>query len=194
MSIRVKEVLKTRKYKAGYEVRTEIWLLGGEIAPEETEIKSAYTLSGDYIGSPKEGHYLVVKRGIKPEKANKNHGVCSIGFCETDKKWYGWSHRSICGFGIGSTCKMGDCGFVPKNREEFIKDLEIWYTSELYENMKIIQYDDKVVIEYNLDPKSLLKSNSEYYYSDVEFGRGEWTAETLEDARQMAIDFAGGVS
>lgn len=27
-----------------------------------------------------------------------------------------------------------------------------------------------------------------------EWGRGEWKAETLEDAKQMAIDFAHGVS
>ena len=26
------------------------------------------------------------------------------------------------------------------------------------------------------------------------YGKGEWEAKTLEDAKQMAIDFAGGVS
>lgn len=31
-------------------------------------------------------------------------------------------------------------------------------------------------------------------YPLEEWGRGEWTAETLEDAKQMAIDFAEGVS
>jgi hypothetical protein len=43
----------------------------------------------------------VQKRGIKPELADTDHSVCSIGFCERDQKWYGWSHRGICGFGIG---------------------------------------------------------------------------------------------
>ena len=63
------------------------------------------------------------------------HGV---GFSPKDKKWYGWSHRAIFGFKIGSTCNKGDCH---------------WTT----------------------DKKS-------------------WTAKTMEDAKQMAIDFNRGVS
>ena len=31
------------------------------------------------------------------------------------------------------------------------------------------------------------------YFPDT-WGKGEWIAETLEDAKQMAIDFANGVS
>lgn len=34
--------------------------------------------------------------------------------------------------------------------------------------------------------------DSEYQY--IKCGRGEWTAKTLKDAKQMAIDFAEGVS
>ena len=63
------------------------------------------------------------------------HGV---GFSPKDKKWYGWSHRAIYGFEIGSTCKKGDCHYTPK--------------------------------------------------------QGEWTAKTMEDAKQMAVDFNKGVS
>ena len=29
---------------------------------------------------------------------------------------------------------------------------------------------------------------------DIEYGKGAWTAQTLEDARQMAIDFATDIS
>lgn len=77
------------------------------------------------------------------EKADfwEKHGIVkkihSIGFSEKEQKWYGWSHRAIYGFGIGSKVKKGDCA----------------YTEE----------------------------------------RGEWTAKTLEDAKQMAMDFAKGV-
>jgi len=92
-----KKVLRVRKYKAGYEVRTELWDNGGPA----TEMRSAYTPSGDYIGNPRVARYLCVKRGIKPEKASPDDNVCSIGFCEKEQRWYGWSHRAICGFGIG---------------------------------------------------------------------------------------------
>ena len=33
----------------------------------------------------------------------------------------------------------------------------------------------------------------EWLYNE-KFGKGEWAAETLEDAREMACDFAEGVS
>ena len=64
-------------------------------------LESAYTPSGDYVGNPKDADYLIKERRIAPEIAKEGHSVCSIGFCEKEKKWYGWSHRAIVGFGIG---------------------------------------------------------------------------------------------
>jgi len=101
-----KKVLRVRKYKAGYEVRTETWDFGSQ----PVELRSAYTPSGDYIGNPKVARYLCAKRGIKPEKASPDDNVCSIGFCEKEQKWYGWSHRAICGFGIGDRVFEEDYG------------------------------------------------------------------------------------
>lgn len=63
------------------------------------------------------------------------HGV---GFSPTENKWYGWSHRAIYGFEIGSTCNKGDAHWTPE--------------------------------------------------------RKSWTAKTMNDAKQMAIDFNEGVS
>lgn len=109
-------VLSVRRYKAGYEVRTEECAF--EEFDERTIIKSAYTVpDGHYIGSSVWAHRLIVKRGIKPEPrkpaqpdANGGKGrTCSIGFCEREQKWYGWSHRALYGFGIGDTVKDGDC-------------------------------------------------------------------------------------
>ena len=100
------ETLSVRKYKAGYEVRTE------EVTMEDNPtviMKSAYTPDGNYIGNSRWGHRLVVRRGIKPEKRTPDSIVCSIGFCEKEQKWYGWSHRAIFGFGVGDTVKEGDC-------------------------------------------------------------------------------------
>lgn len=92
-------ILSTRKYKAGYEVRTIRFrpIDGGD----PFTMRSAFTLRGAYIGSPKLAHTLVVKRGIIPQLASRKHRVCSIGYCARDQRWYGWSHRAICGFGEG---------------------------------------------------------------------------------------------
>ena len=96
----VKEVLKTRRYKAGYEVRTEL-IDGEEFGCPDFEMKSAYTHTGDYIGNSRDAYRLCRTRGVKPEKAAPDHNVCSIGFCEREQKWLGWSHRAICSFGVG---------------------------------------------------------------------------------------------
>lgn len=111
-----------RIYKAGYILRIE----QGQ--------GHAYTPSGVYIGLPSRAKRLC-DRGICPQPID-NQTVCSIGFSFKEGKWFGWSHRAICGFKIGSTCRKGDV-----------------------------------------------------HYQGV-----KWTAETIHDAKQMAIDFAYAVS
>lgn len=101
-----RRVLSVRNYKAGYVVRTE------EVTMEDNPtviMKSAYTPSGDYIGTSRWAHRLIVKRGVKPEKRTPTSNVCSIGFCKKEQKWYGWSHRAIHGFGIGDEVREGSC-------------------------------------------------------------------------------------
>ena len=87
------------------------------------------------------------------------HGV---GFSPKDNNWYGWSHRAIYGFNIGSTCKKGDCHYIADTPENIDSLPEV----NLFEG--------------------------EYYIKKC--GRGEWIAKTMEDAKQMAIDFNKGVS
>lgn len=191
------KIIKVRKYKAGYEIRTELYEAGDYGCDQPFEMKSAYTLSGDYIGDPKSAYWLCKKRGIKPEKAKESHNVCSIGYCSDRNVWAGWSHRAICEFGIGSKVKLGDCAFVPRNKEEYIKSLESWYDDELYKNVSIDDLGDKIVVNYEIHPINdgkIIHSTSENLLSEVQFGKGEWTAETMEDAKQMAIDFAEDVS
>lgn len=126
-----KMIIEEKKYKAGYVVKTvlsrsdfeAVVLSEGENPIDAEDLadyinqnkdkviitKQAYTPDGIYIGTPKTAHYLIVKKGIKPELSDTEHKVCSIGFCEKEQKWYGWSHRSIYGFGIGDKVKKGDC-------------------------------------------------------------------------------------
>jgi hypothetical protein len=92
-----KKELNRRNYPSrGYYVATELVSIGKGL--DSTEMKSAYTDGGHYIGTPKNAYYFTVKRGIRPELASKDHSVCSIGYCDKEGKWYGWSHRAISGF------------------------------------------------------------------------------------------------
>ncbi len=133
--------LSVKKYKAGYEVREEIHETNFEAVPisgcdkedelikyinshrgEHVIIKSAYTMDGHYIGNPRTARYIVVKRGIKPELSDPIHKVCSIGFCEKEQKWYGWSHRAIYGFGIGDVVSEGDCAASSGWTKEYLAE------------------------------------------------------------------------
>ncbi|KKL41723.1 hypothetical protein LCGC14_2367440 [marine sediment metagenome] len=100
-----KEVNRERQFKSGYILRTEMWSTPG--CPP-VEMKSCYTPDGHYIGGAPWGHRLCTIRGIRPELRTAESNTCSIGFCEREQKWYGWSHRAIYGFSIGDKVKEGD--------------------------------------------------------------------------------------
>jgi hypothetical protein len=114
--------IKTWHYKAGYDVKYE------EISGDEAGngspfiMRSAYTLDDDYIGDPKMARRLIVDMGIKPEKASPGHTICSIGFCEDNQLWYGWSHRAIFGFGIGYIVEEGDAVTESGWTDEYLVD------------------------------------------------------------------------
>jgi hypothetical protein len=150
-----REVVKVLHYKAGYEVRTE--RISGEEhgMPEGAvmDMRCAYTPEGDYLGDPKMARYLVVKRGIRPEKAAPDHNVCSIGFCEREQKWYGWSHRAIYGYGIGDVAQEGSLCTQSGSIPEYV---------------------------------------AEHPEADLSVPVG-FTADTLDDAKRMAIAFADSV-
>lgn len=118
----MREFLRERRYKAGYVVKTER-ISGDEAADGPPfEMRSAFTPEGDYIGNPKDARFLVVKKGIQPEKAQSDHSVCSIGFNEAEQKWYGWSHRAIFGFAVGDVVKEGDCCASSGWTEEYLAE------------------------------------------------------------------------
>ena len=164
--------------------------------------------------------------------------TCSIGFCQREQKWYGWSHRAIYGFGIGSTIKKGDCGYTSsnadeqaedyvqffsfviegdddkanKNREEYlaknrnmvvpVDDMGIYVIhsawKERFGGIPLIAPNDLIdVLIGKATPEERGLDLPDDFGAGVSFypvGRGEWTARTLDDARQMAIDFAEDVA
>jgi len=103
----IKKVIRIRHYKAGYEIRTEK-IDGQAFGCSDFSIQSAYTPDGLYIGDPKMAYQLCKKCGIKPEYRTATSNICTIGYSQKQEKWFGWSHRAICGFKVGDVVKEGD--------------------------------------------------------------------------------------
>jgi len=101
--ISVKKIVRQRKYKHGYIIRDEFWALNPDDPEEEWALmkRQAYTPCGEYIGDSKTAYFLCKTKGVIPRLADPEHCVCSIGYNPVQKKWYGWSHRAMHGFGIG---------------------------------------------------------------------------------------------
>lgn len=106
----MRKVLKERKFKVGYVLRYEEFSGDDAGGGKSFVMVSAVTCDGHYIGDGKTAFRLIKKRGIKPELAiPEKDNTCSIGFCEKENRWYGWSHRAICGFGIGDVIDGDHC-------------------------------------------------------------------------------------
>lgn len=129
------------------------------------------------------------------------HGV---GFSPLHNKWYGWSHRAICGFTIGSTCKKGDCHYVGSTEQEQMEAAIEFWSDDDKKNVRCLGVEEKdgdryFIIAWDLKeaeetipPAPTAATTVRHYIRQP--GRGEWTAQTMEDAKQMAIDFNEGVS
>lgn len=115
-----KDIKWTKKFKAGYILQEEG--ISYESPEKLIYLIVGYNLNGDYIGNAKSTRDLCIGAGIAPKKANPEHKVCSIGYCESEKKYFGWSHRAICGFKIGDTVKKGDCTNSSGYTEEHLKN------------------------------------------------------------------------
>lgn len=70
---------------------------------------NGFVVEGNQEESPLEDFFT--KHGIAPEKIDDTRSVDQIGWSEKEQKWYGWSHRAIYGFGIGSKSGKGKVGY-----------------------------------------------------------------------------------
>ena len=145
-------------------------------------------------------HFL--KRGITEQFHSPKHKVACVGFNPTANKWYGWSHRAIYGFTEGSTCKRGDCHYVPFDKDDFLDDTVMFWNDKHHVETsgKHATQDgvDGVLVTYKYDnkvPNEKIRGTISSVFNEYpdEYGKGEWTAKTMDDAYEMACDFAEGV-
>lgn len=123
----------------------------------------------------------------------------NVAYSPIDNKWYGWSHRALFGFTIGSKVKKGHVAYNPSNKEDYIDSMLNFWKDEDTENIRIENITENgfdVVWEYSNKIKNEKLRGKTHYKHEVFpkiFGKGEWIAKTMEDARQMAIDFAENI-
>jgi hypothetical protein len=167
----------------------------------------AETIDEKYIGSPEMAKLLCDEHDVTPDLAYDIYGVCSVGFSITEQKWYGWAQTGYACFGVGDRVEPGSYAYKPSTRGEFLEMVLRRYEKK-YENIKVRPEVEGFTIEYDVnepeDPelvaqltkiygdRKIPKRQSAFVPYPEEFGRGVWTAETLDDARQMAIDFVNG--
>lgn len=157
------------------------------------------TFDKEYIGNVGTARFICEVKGIKPQLAKPHHTVCSIGYCSKENKWYGWSHRAIYGFTKGSEVKPGDCAYTPSTMDEFVRyTLANNFNSEFYRVDRVVILDKKLHVDYTVLPKDAsnpracaLQSSQTFEYKG---GKGQWEARTMEEAKEMATDFAESVS
>lgn len=145
-----------------------------------------------------------------------------IGFSPKEEKWYGWSHRAIYGFGVGSTCKKGDCHYTANNPEEMIDDYANFFADISRESAQRRREECSILPdrsgirimhrpitlrcapdiaaavaivagEADIADQPEVTPNTDNF-TEQKCGRGEWTAATLDDAKEMAIAFNAAVS
>ncbi len=199
-----KELKQKNVSKKLQEFINSIAIIGNSTIPDDDGKIYYSKIDGSYltrVGMEDDLNFLL-KIGITEQVQN------GLGFNPIEQKWYGWSHRAIFGFGIGSECKKGHCHFEPSNIEEFKEDcLRFWGDTDMEETHKINPIAEEgtqdgklgIWVRYTYDDKTPNEKSrgqisgvfSEY---PKKFGKGEWVAKTIEDAKQMAIDFNRGVS
>lgn len=79
-------------------------------------------IDGGYVGDPEDAYRLMQQGIIDVQKAHSKNKVCSIGLHPEKKKWYGWSHRAMCGFSIGDVVEEGDCCASSGYTKEYLRE------------------------------------------------------------------------
>jgi len=171
-----------------------------------------YNQHGDYITDSRGGvDYIrwLLRHGIHEPLLPSPVGeegprTCAIGRCtigEHAGMWLGWSHRASRAFGIGSRVEKTDLAYVAPSAELSQMQAIHFWSGDTRLNVRI---DCEGVDEEGVPgcwvawetadtvPNTKMHGQTQRYFWHYPrpWGRGAWTAETDDDARQMACDFA----
>lgn len=138
----------------------------------------------------------LVRYGINDLHAVDGVEWACVGLSEDDGKWYGWSRSHIYGFEVGSSCEKTHIHYKPADKEGFMELQKALWVDPKHLNLVVDDITEKgfaIKWDYSDDfPEEKLRGTKGYVPCNFpeEYGKGEWVAETMDDAHQMAIDFA----
>lgn len=157
---------------------------------------------GDPVHDPQVLRWLW-KKGVtehlqyaREQTVNAGISTITMGYNPVEEKWYGWSHRAYSGFGVGSTIALGSVSYQPDNKENFKSWVITQYDNEVYKLVSADEETEGVRVKYvhndqGLNGTARIREIFEPY--PVVWGKGHWTATTLDEAKEMARHFAWGV-
>ncbi len=91
-----------------YNVVEDIVQIGSKPGDTAATI-SIMNKAGEYAGPAEDVRKFFDEHAIAPEMRTEDANVCTVGWSEKERKYYGWSHRATFGFGIGD--KIYEPGF-----------------------------------------------------------------------------------
>lgn len=100
---KVEKVVRTLTNKKYNYIRRVEFVDDSDYGGNGLEMINYYSLdTGHWIGGKNTAMHLCKEKNLRDiQKSKRTHCVASIGFNRRQKKWYGWSHRAICGFKVG---------------------------------------------------------------------------------------------
>ena len=162
--------------------------------PVESSIIKWYTKDDKYVCA----YYyrglinFIIKNEIQCDFKQDDDGICSIGYSEKNKTWYGWSHRGICGITVGDVIHRCHLAYSPDNVDDLLKmlkglelDGEDFYFEKLNDTTVIQKVKVVKLVGLN-DTEAIMKTEWDFG-SEHKIGLGSKTIETLEEAKQAAI-------
>jgi hypothetical protein len=177
-----------------------------EIAPDISDDEVDLILGNDdsyvCLASDESLVSFMEEHGIEPQSISGiPYAVAQIGFSDKEQKWYGWSHRAIYGFGMGDEITEDSIGFVPGTIEDALNaETRFWEARERCEVKSYLIEDEgstfiKTEWMYSKHiPNEEMRGKINSVVTELKLGKGSWKAETLDDAKQMAIDFSKDVA
>ncbi len=191
--------------------------LGTECGQESLMVINAISRQDDSIVGGIDDAYKYIRQGITEFFGSRGCQYSNIGYIPKEKKWAGWSHRAIHAFGIGDIVKKGDIAFRTASIDELYNDYldnEYRHEDEVVKIKDGIRIEHKMVkcrdvdcphkgtqsIDCDVTEESLSKNHTCTYieaesdFQEIKCGKGRWEATTLDEAKQMAIDFSESVS
>jgi len=190
-------VLSEKKDDLGFLVRTEQW--GQEGKADTVEIICAYTPEGIAIGPYSMAVFLYKQLKLIPELAEETHKMCSIGWSEESQTWFGWSPLVCGGFRVGSKVDRTCETYTPSSIQDMLNTaLMSLSADEMISPMGFIGEKDGtkgIHISYtypgDCEVASKAGTRENHFVPELRtWGRGEFTIETAEQAKEAAKAFA----